>query len=600
MAVQNKKVNLENIEAKTSMNSGVNGSTSNGSNIGGTGTMGNLDFFSGFMKPQGVSGLVREFKEAVAEALKEQSNFNIKLLAFDNQANAQGWAYSFVVIAGTTQDSESVFYMPFLLEATGREPIAINGLLEEDPRTGIVRVKDQTMLFTPADYFNNIILDVIEKSVSVSFPGKKIKYIDGEIIPHSAIIETIARYATADAVGGMWVMYTKEKGQYKDLEARQLLAPQVTPYADLTINGGSAVNKLGRVITMDYSTKLFTRKQEQQKIQLPGIADQINAIGNISGYVEETVLAETDTYGKRIYRAIPVLITSEIDTKYPTLGYSLLNLAASAVLNQQNTLLNLLANKNSIGALNFLCNLEGAEGFGAIVDIKNKKYTHEKALMYLSKLFTPRAAVAVEIELNSSEYFKVSPFAALIDPHTFVKANSLIVQTAEQLISNKINSNVVFRYAIEVPVGEWVDNNGLVRDLREIDLATIISLTKDINIIHKWIMSNEDPKISQVDPYLTKIEVYNKLGLNAKILNKAVRVYLDPNFMSELIAGLNGVGFNPILNSNIGYSTFTDLSNIATSSIAASMLNSSIGSMPGFGGGYQYQNYGYASSGFFR
>ena len=599
MAVQNKKVNLENIEVNASINGNTSSNTSN-SNTNNTTGGSMIDLFGGFMRPQGVSGLVREFKEMVLDAVKDQNNFNIKLLAFDNQSNAQGWAYSFIVIAGTRPDSDKVYYMPFLLEATGREPVAINGMLEEDPRTGLVRVKDQTMLFTPADYFNNIILDVIEKSVSVSFPGKTPRYIDGEIIPHSATLATIAGYAAADAIGGMWITYAKEKGQYRDLEAQQLLGQQITPYADLTINGGSASNKLGRVITMDYSIKLFTRKQEQQKVQLPGIADQVNNVGNVSGYVEETILSETDTYGKKIYRAIPVLITSEIDTKFPTLGYTLLSMAGSAVLNQQNTLLNLLVNKNNVGALNFLCNLEIAEGFGAIVNIKDKKYTHEKALRYLSQLFTPRAAFAVEVELNSSEYFKVSPFAALIDPQTYAKANNLIVQTAEQLINSKINNNLVFKYAIEIPVGEWVDNNGIVRDLREIDLATIISLTKDINLIHKWIMSNEDPKISQVDPYLTKIEVYNKLGLNAKILNKAVRVYLDPNFMSELIGGLGAVGFNPVLNSNVAYNTFTDLSNMSTSSIAASMLNANLGSMPGFGGGYQYQNYGYASSGFFR
>ena len=70
--------------------------------------------------------------------------------------------------------------------------------------------------------------------------------------------------------------------------------------------------------------------------------------------------------------------------------------------------------------------------------------------------------------------------------------------------------------------------------------------------------------------------------------------------MAELIGGLTAVGFNPVLNSNISYTNFTDLSSMSTSSIAASMLNTSLGSMPGYGNGYQYQNYGYASSGFFR
>lgn len=597
MAIINKKVNLENIEAKASMGAGTTGAAGT---TGGTSTMGTADFFSGFMKPQGVSGVVKEFKEIVAETLKDQDVFNIKILAFDNQSNAQGWAYSFVIVAGTKADTNTAFYMPFLLEATGREPVMIGAMLEEDPRTGLVRVKDQSMMFTPSDYFNDVILEVIEKSVANSFPGKTPKYIDGEIIPYNATLATVGQNAAAEAFSGMWLYYGKEKGTFKDLSAAQLVAPQTTAYADLTLNGGSAINKLNRVITMDYSIKTYIKKADQRQAMMPTIENQINMLGNVSGYIEETILAETDTYGQRIHRAIPVLVTSEVDTKFPTLGYSLLNLASTAVMNQQNTLLNVLVNKNNIGALNFLCNLEKAEGFGAIVNLKDKKYTYEKAMLYLSKLFTPRAAFAYEVELNGSEYFKNSPFAALIDPKTARAANQFIVETAENLIGNRINNNVVFKYAIEVPVGEWVDNNGVTRDLRELDLATIISLTKDINIIHKWIMSNEDPKISQIDPYLAKIEVYNKLGLNAKILNKAVRVYLDPNFMAELIGGLTAVGFNPVLNSNISYTNFTDLSSMSTSSIAASMLNTSLGSMPGYGNGYQYQNYGYASSGFFR
>lgn len=595
MAVNSKRVNLENIEVegtkRTEERVNSTSKTSTGADMG-------MNFFGGFIRPNMVSDYVRQFKEGIVEAVKDQDLFDLKLLAFDNQSNAQGWAYSFVIVAGTRGDTNDVYYMPFLLEGTGREPVAIGTMLETDPRTGLVRVKDPSLLFTPSDYFNNIIIGEIEKSLKVSYPGKTIKYIDGEIVPHNAEMSAVAPYAAVDAIGGMWIMYSKSKGVYKDLEIDKILAPNTSAYADVTLNSGAGINKLGRVSAIDYIVKLSTKKQEQKQM-IPGITDQVTQLGSISGYVEEGIVAETDFTGKQKFKALPVLITSEVDTQYPTLGFTLLNLVNTAVLNQQNVLLDLLYNKNNSGALNFLCNLEGAEGFGSIVNIKDKKYTYEKGLMYLSKLFTNRAAIAFETELNGREFFKVSPFAALINPSTWAKANEFIVQTAETLVSRPFSNRVVFRYAIEVPVGEWVDNNGITRDLREIDLATVISLTKDINIIHKWISSNEDPKVSNVDPYLTKIEVYNKLGLNARIHNKAVRVYLDPNFMAELIKGINELRFNPILNTNTNFTNFADLSTITTSSIAASMLNSSIGATPGFGGGYQYNNYGYVNSGFY-
>ena len=590
---ENVKVNMGNIEAKVENNTNTN---TGGNTTGNSG----MDFFAGFMKPQSISDYVRRFREAAVETLKEQGMFDVKILAFDNRSTHQGWSYSFVVIAGTRQDTDKVFYMPFLLEATGREPVAITHMLETDPRTNLVKIKDPALLFTPSDYFNKIIIGEIEKAVVNNFPGKEAKYVDGEIIPYDADIDKVTPFAVADALGGIYVLYTKSKGTYEDLQVASLLDNRTQVLADVTLNSGLGLNMLNRTVALDYNVKLVTKKQNNQQL-IPGITDSTRQLGSISGYVDETIISETDSFGRRLKRAVPVLITHEVDTEYPTMGYTLLNLANTATMNNQMVLMNLLYNKPNMGALNFICNLENNDGFGAIVNLKDKKYTYDKALAYLNKLFMPRAASAVEIELNGREYFKVSPFAALIDPNVWQKANEYIVQSAETLVGRPFQSRIVFKYAIEVPIGEWTDNNGVTRDLREIDLSTVIALTKDPNIIHKWIMSNEDPKISQMDPYLAKIEVYNKLGLNAKIHNKSVRVYLDPNFMSELIAGLEANRFNPVLNTNITYTNFTDLSNFGTSSIAAAMLNTSLGSTPGFGGqGYQYQNYGYMSSGFFN
>ena len=586
MALNNAKINVENIETKREARVENN-------------TKGVADFFAGFIRPQAISEYVRKFKDTIIDSIKDQNLFEIKILAFDNQSTNTGWAYSFVVIAGTRPDTDKVFYMPFLLEATGREPVAINAMLETDPRTGLVRVKDPALLFTPSDYFNKIIIGEIEKSVANNFPGKEPKYVDGEVVPYNADVEKVAPYAAIDALGGMYVLYGKTKGIYKDLNVANLIDAQTQVFADLTLNSGLGINMLNRTSAVDFIVKLYTKKQQRQQ-QIPGIMDETNNLGGTSGFVEETIISEPDNFGRMRHRAVPILIAHDIDTKYPTMGYTLLNLANIATLNQPSVLSNLLYNKPNVGAMNFLCNLEGNEGYGSIVNIKDKKYTYEKAMAYINKLFVGRAASAVEIELNGREYFKVSPFVALIDPNTWQQANNYIVTAAETLVGKQFQNRLCFRYAIEVPVGEWVDNSGTVRDLREIDLATVISLTKDVNIIHKWLLSNDDPKVSQVDPYLTKIEVYNKLGLNAKIHNKAVRVYLDPNFMAELISGLEANRFTPILNANITYTNFADLSSFGTSSIAAAMLNTSLGATPGYAGqGYQYQNYGYVSSGFF-
>ena len=594
MAVNNRKITVEDIvdaTAKETSKTSANNSTNLGGNMN--------DFFSGFMKPHAVSEYIRRFREIATEVLKDQTLFNVKILAFDNQSTHSGWAYSFVCIACTRSDTDNVYFMPVLVEATGKEPVSIDSMLETDPRTGLVKVKDPTSLFTPNDYFNNIVIDEIKKAVLANFPGKNAKYVDGEIIPYNADVEKVVPYVTINALSAAYIAYTSDKGIRKDLEISKFAGTQT--FADVTLNPGLTINKLNRVTNVDYSIKLVNKKQQNgyQRI-VPGLTEESKILSTISGYVEEAIVAETDGFGKTNKKALPVMITTTLDTEYPTLGYSLLALASSAIINQPNIVMNLLYNKPNSGALNFLCNLEKAEaGVGAAVNLHEKKYDYRKAMAYLNKLFIGRVATAVELELNSEEYFKMSPFAALLDPTKWQESNDFIVKTGEKLTGKKFQNRVVFNYAIETPIGEWVDNNGVTRDLREIDLATVISYTKDINIIHSWITSNEDPKVSQIDPYITKLEVYNKLGLNAKVTSKAARIYIDPAWLGELIEGIQANGFNPVLNNNINYTDFADLSNFGTSSIASAMLNTSMGNMPGYGQGYQYQNYGRMSGMFY-
>ena len=600
MALHNKKVSVENVEVNNKAENNTSTTTNNGGANG-------FDFFAGFIKPQTVSEYVRKFRESISGLLKDQAifklliKFDIKILAFDNQSTHTGWPYSFLVIAATRQDTGKVFYTPFLLEATGREPLAINNILETDPMTGLVRIRDPKLLFTPSDYFNKKILPIIEKDVSTVFPGKQPKYVDGEIVPHNADVDRVAPIIASDALSGIYVTYTKIKGIYKDVEAGKLISARTRPYADVILNGGLGLNSLNRVSAVDYTVKLYTKElNDQQNNLIPGIDTEVQNLGSISGYVEEALASERDTFEKPLKRVVPVAIVHEVDTQYPTLGYTLLNLANVTILNNQNVLVELLYNKQNIGALNFLVSTDEKGNFGPIINLKDKKYTPEKAKAAIAKMFTPTVATAFEVELNGREYFKVSPFAALIDPKNYAKANELIVKAAEKLIGRPMQNRMVFRYAIEVPVGEWVDNNGVTRDLREIDLATVITLTKDPVLIHKWMMSNEDPKISGVNPLVTKLEIYDKLGLNAKFHNKAVRVYLDPAFMDEFVARLKEVGLEPNLNTNISYTSFTDLTNFGSSSIASTIIHNTMGVMPGFGGqSYQYQNYGYVPSGFF-
>jgi len=555
-----------------------------------------------FVKPAGTSEYVRKAREAIEERLKEHVN-SFKLFTFDNSSTHKGWAYSFIVIAIENQQTGKVYYMPVLLEATGREPLPVTQIVEIDPRTGLARIKDPSLLFVPSDYFNEVVIEEFERAVKNTYPGKAIRYIDGEIVPYNAEIDAVAPFIAADAINGAIVYTAKDSGNFRDIHVKDVIEgfknPQIL--SDVTINAGSSgLNRLQRVVAVDYLIRTKVREQNQQT-RLPVMTNPEKELGNISGYVEETIISERDALGNTIKKAVPILVTHEIDTEIPTLGDTLLNVATMTIMNNQSLLLNLLYNKDNIGALNYLVNLEGKGEFGAKVNLKDKKYDAQKAMAYLAKLFLLRPAAAVEIELNGREYFKVSPFAALVDAQVAQAANDFIVSTAETLTGKQFVNRQVFLFAAEIPVGEWVDANGNVRDLREIDLAMIMANTNDITIIQRWMQSNDDPKVTGIDPYLAKLEVYAKLGINAKIHNKAVRVLLNPAFVDELVAGLGANGFNPIINTNaIETVGFMDLSALGSTVFQNALLHQGLGAMPGFTGPAFNPNTYNLFSGFFR
>ncbi len=599
MAVNVKKGTVENkVELGFGMEENVTARVENESK-GGFGMKSSI--FSKFMKFNMGSEYTNKIKDKLAEILREQNEFSYKIFVFDNTSGAyNGWPYSFIVPVLFNNKTKKAFYVPLLLEATGRGPVDIRQVLEIDPQRGFVKIKDQSALFMPSDYFNDIVLGEIEKVIQTNLPDREVTYVDGEIIPSEADIDKIGFFVALDVYNGAFVYELYTDGDFVDLYAGELVEDKSYQlFEDVVLNVGNGINRLGRVTALDFNIKLQLRKQSNN--QLPTMMNYNRNIGDVTGYIEQALVVQKDIMGNTIRKGVPVIIVNDIDTEYPTLGYTLLNLANTAVFGHQNILLNALYNKPNIGALNYIVNVEKAQEFGKKVNLKDTKYTIDKAFAFLSKMFiVNNYAVAFETELNGREYFKTSVFAALVDRNAWKSANDFIVSTAEQLTGSNFENRTVFTYAIEVPVGTWVDANGNIRDIREIDLSTICSLTNDINLIQKWLLSNEDPATSGIDPFITKLEVLLKLGIDAKVENKAVRVMMNPGFMSELITKLQSIGINPVVNANaIQTTAFIDMASLGTSSITAAMLNAQFGAMPGFGNNYNIQNFG-RFSGFFR
>ncbi|MNN69712.1 hypothetical protein D3C81_1855230 [compost metagenome] len=94
--------------------------------------------------------------------------------------------------------------------------------------------------------------------------------------------------------------------------------------------------------------------------------------------------------------------------------------------------------------------------------------------------------------------------------------------------------------------------------------------------------------ITGQDPYVTKLEVINALIPNAEITAKAVRVPIDSAFLAEAATKAANIGFNPKLESavNVGFTSYNDLSAIASSYANAGLKGVNFGQSMTGGQGY--------------
>ena len=510
------------------------------------------------------SEVMEKYAEAVKEALKDV-NDNISIIKLPKAK----FDLDYDNIVLTYKDSKGgINYMVHLLEASGPEPVAPQVILEEIKNAK----RDQALLLVPSDAFDDYLYDTVEEVIAKIFKvtKDKIKSYEGIVIPHNEEIVTAniaAKYSHDILVFNAAI----DSGEARDISAQDFRALG-NGYFELTLgfNQAPAKNRLGRIYKADFNIASSFHSQQSSSRRRAGKKE----IALTSGYSDFLVSEVTDHFGKTKMVAKPMVIINESMGLMPTLNFHLISLINALTFAQPNVLKQSFIEKDT-GALNYFFNFGGEAGkTGVPVSFKDPEADPHVIGAMLQEHFDYSPVFFTEITLNDDIYPQTSGFVALSDPALREEANAYIMERASVLVGKDLPLNIPVLGSTphEVPTGEFIDSNGEVRDIREIDTIFLIKSKVDDRILENWIYSNLPSEqclaLTGKSNFELKLEILDAvsqiLGIQMVVTGRALRIPLGAQFLRMLEENIIGAGYAPRFNApQIGNTPFADLRSIS-------------------------------------
>jgi len=474
--------------------------------------------------------------------------------------------YDMIVAAMQDSDTKKVIYLGLVLEASGREPAEPGVILEELAQ----RRNGQDLPVVTADSLQDFVYDTIEEVIAKRFNVSKDKIISLEsiIIPHNEELEsvnTLAAYVYDLLVTNLGI----EAGKARDLSIVDFKSFG-NGYFDLMLgfNNKPTKNRVGRLFKADFTINCEFVKQAS----IRGAAARRSPISFTAGYMDFLIEETMDRFGKPLTLATPLVIVNEKLTTFPTFNAGTLAMLNALVFNNQNVLRKAIIEKDA-GALNYLFNFGGEPGKpGEKISFKDPNADPMLVNQIIIQHFKQHPVYMLEIELNGDIYPIDRVYLGATGPDSQT-AYSFINERLTTLLNTDIKvNNILAANPHEIPIGEFVDKHGEVRDIREIDINYILQYTDDPRIIQGWIYSNVpvDQCLAATGKtnFELRLELLNELsqmlGIRMVITGRAIRLPLHSEFLAVLESQALQAGYNVRLNApTIGQSNFTDLRAIA-------------------------------------
>lgn len=554
------------------------------------------------------AGQGSEYTSSIAKALAgiyENSQKAVKPVIHILDKEILNTAYSAIIVS--MQMKDKIPYYVILLEATGRKPLTAQEIISE--YTTFMKMNNgRHNIYTADVAIDDVLHTHIRTILGAHYKSGTFTSVDG-IVLHTGHgeLERITPMLATIAYNACYLECVMESEELKDLNIEAAVNENRNKrlqFESSTIKTTkSALNEVDMPCRSDWKIDLCSVDNLNNivSVNLQNTKSIITRVGGFVDALPEEVPVNENGVVKSELRFRPHIIITSNSSEKPTVGFALLGLISATVMSKQSMWLGALrpAGKINVGSLNIVSKIDG--GVGERLDLSNKKYTPDEVFAAIMKMFPLDPVVSMDIEAFGPQTYYTSVLstaASPIDSDDRRNACNYIINTAAWLTNGKFptdfNPNKIFAYeGVVVPTGTFNDKNG-DKDIREIDLTYLASYIDDANIINNWAISNLPASKSGLDPFITKIDIINKLIPNAEITGKAIRVTFSSDFINELTRAAISAQFNASFEPEVKLNTDRSLS-IMSSIYGAAGINNNAGfareniqSGPNFNTAYSY------------
>lgn len=457
-------------------------------------------------------------------------------------------AYSAIVVS-LAKDND-IHYFTIMLENTGRAPLTAQDVMNE---VNVANKTNQNRLtvYTTDDAIDNVLHEVIQSVLRAEYGNNyKLRSVEGLVFRNDVQdIQSLYPRLAAIAYNACIVEAMIESGEAADIniENANHKSHNKSLRIDSTMGKAISLNEIGSPVRSDFKIELSI-VDNNQSISSLNLQNSKVALTKTGGFVdaipEMVTLGQSNNVPINGIRLRPHIVLTDFNVAVPTVGYSMLAFVSSLVMTNKSMWVSSLLPKDSknVGALNLLTNIEGnANAIGERIDFSKKSYKPEDVYQGIQTMFSLDPVVSVDVDSFGPQTFFTSILSTIAQPSASVEkqaAGRHFIDTLVWLTSGRFprdfDPNEIFvGSGVVLPGGVWHDKNGM-RDLREIDLAFLANHVDDISVLNRWVISGAPMSVSNMDPYLTRVDIISKLIPDAVIRGKFVRVTFTSKFVTAL------------------------------------------------------------------
>jgi len=259
------------------------------------------------------------------------------------------------------------------------------------------------------------------------------------------------------------------------------------------------------------------------------------------------------------------IVINMMEQPVPTLGYAMIGIASTAVLaKDHNWVEPVMANAENIGYLNKFVNINNDKSPKAI-DIPSLKIAPGDKAMLISKLINQGVVVSVDVPMYDDKITTLTPLAVAAAPDTPPNvrqaAEADIIETLNEVTDGAFgkyfNGGRIVDVGAILPNGEYAEKKGKV-SIDHIDAPYVL---KNFATGYQELIANlmYSELNFNVDSMSERVKFLNKIGVDAKLTGKKVRVTLTAEFINAMISAFAECGLRPKFDNTSVINTQTGL-----------------------------------------